>query len=99
MVVGTTYAYNLIIASPPVSFPASVVVQKALYRFVCTCERSMQVRVVGMAFLFPGRERANGSCDSFTCLFIKLRITSPPVSFPTKVVVQKALYRFFGACE
>ena len=24
----------------------------------------MQVRVVGMAFLFPGRERANGSCDN-----------------------------------
>ena len=25
----------------------------------------MQVRVVGVAFLFPVRERANGSCDNF----------------------------------
>ena len=56
---------KLRIASPPVSFPARVVVQKALYRFVGTCERSMRVRVVGVAFLFPGRERANGSCDNF----------------------------------
>ena len=56
---------KLRIASPPVSFPTRVVVQKALYRFVGTCERSMRVRVVGVAFLFPGRERANGSCDNF----------------------------------
>ena len=39
--------------------------QKALYRFVGACEGSMPVRVVGMAFLFPVRERANGSCDYF----------------------------------
>ena len=38
--------------------------EKALYRFVGACERSMRVRV-GVAFLFPGRERANGSCDNF----------------------------------
>ena len=25
----------------------------------------MRVRVVGVAFLYPGRERANGSCDNF----------------------------------
>ena len=25
----------------------------------------MPVRVVGMAFLFPGRERTNGSCYNF----------------------------------
>ena len=25
----------------------------------------MRVRVVGVAFLFPWRERANGSCDNF----------------------------------
>ena len=39
--------------------------QKALYRFVGTCERSMRVRVVGVAFLFPVQERANGSCGNF----------------------------------
>ena len=56
---------KLRIASPPVSLSTKVVVQKALYRFVGTCERSMRVRVVGVAFLFPVRERANGSCDYF----------------------------------
>ena len=25
----------------------------------------MRVRVVGVVFVFPGRERANGSCDNF----------------------------------
>ena len=25
----------------------------------------MRVRMVGVVFLFPGRERANGSCDNF----------------------------------
>ena len=30
---------------------------------------------------------------------IQLRIASPPVSFPTRVVVRKAFYRFVGACE
>ena len=25
----------------------------------------MRVRVVGVVFLFPGQERANGSCDNF----------------------------------
>ena len=25
----------------------------------------MPVRVVGVAFLFPARERVNGSCDNF----------------------------------
>ena len=25
----------------------------------------MWIRVVGVAFLFPRRERANGSCDNF----------------------------------
>ena len=25
----------------------------------------MRVRVVGVVFLFPGRETANGSCDNF----------------------------------
>ena len=25
----------------------------------------MRERVVGVVFLFPGRERANGSCDNF----------------------------------
>ena len=25
----------------------------------------MPVRVVGVAYLFPGQERANGSCDNF----------------------------------
>ena len=25
----------------------------------------MRVRVVGVSFLFPGGERANGSCDKF----------------------------------
>ena len=39
--------------------------QKAFYRFVGACKGSMRVRVVGVAFLFPGRERANGSCDNF----------------------------------
>ena len=39
--------------------------RKALYRFVGACEGSMPVRVVGVAFLFPVRERANGSYDYF----------------------------------
>ena len=25
----------------------------------------MRVRVLGVAFLFPGREKGNGSCDNF----------------------------------
>ena len=29
----------------------------------------------------------------------KIKDCLSPVSFPARVVVQKALYRFFGACE
>ena len=56
----------------------------------------MRVRVVGVAFLFPGRERANGSCDNFDA-WHKIKDCLPAVSFPARVVVQKALYRFVGA--
>ena len=28
----------------------------------------MRVRMVGVVFLFPERERANGSCDNFDAL-------------------------------
>ena len=43
----------------------SAALKLALYRFVGACEGSMPVRVVGVAFLCPVRERANGSCDYF----------------------------------
>ena len=39
--------------------------RKALYRFVGACEEGMPVGVVGEAFLFLGRESANGSCHNF----------------------------------
>ena len=49
-------------------------------------------------FCFLSRERANGSCDNFDA-YIKLRIASPAISFPARVVVQKALYRFVLVSE
>ena len=61
----------------------------------------MRVRVVGVAFLFPGRERANGTCVVVTTLMPthKIKDCLSPVSFPARVVVQKPLYRFIGPCE
>ena len=68
VVVTTLMRIKLRIDCFPVSFPARVVVQKPLYRFVGTCERGMWVRVVGVAFLFPGWDRANGTCVVVTTL-------------------------------
>ena len=62
----------------------------------------MRVRVVSVAFLFPGRERAKGTCVVVTTLMPTHKIKGclfSAVSFPARAVVQKALYRFVGACE
>ena len=55
----------------------------------------------GVAFLgaSSAREREIVVVITLTFVFIKLRIASPPVSFPARVVVQKAVYRFVSACE